>query len=179
MLFWGLSLRSGWGVPKDERLGFYWLRRACDAHLTTGAPHPDERDRERKEATVIGTDVVMALCEVAHSFFHGLGCAKVCVFFFVFSFFEDFSSAKCWHLGMDRWFRMSSWRSSTLPLLLKRATWTLKLVSPDLPFHPQRFHLAKQNHNVKVLGCTTSTTGINSRRRFGIDKRSAWLFGLI
>ena len=27
---WGLTLRHGWGCPKDEKRGFKWLRRAAE-----------------------------------------------------------------------------------------------------------------------------------------------------
>lgn len=30
MLMWGLTLRHGWGCPKDEKRGFKWLRRAAE-----------------------------------------------------------------------------------------------------------------------------------------------------
>jgi TPR repeat protein len=30
MLMWGLTLRHGWGVPKDEKAAFKWLRRAAE-----------------------------------------------------------------------------------------------------------------------------------------------------
>lgn len=31
MLMWGLTLRHGWGCPKDEKRGFKWLRRAAES----------------------------------------------------------------------------------------------------------------------------------------------------
>lgn len=31
MLMWGLSLRHGWGVKRDEKIGFAWVRQAADA----------------------------------------------------------------------------------------------------------------------------------------------------
>lgn len=31
MLMWGLTLRHGWGCPKDEKKGFKWLRRAAES----------------------------------------------------------------------------------------------------------------------------------------------------
>lgn len=31
MLMWGLTLRHGWGVKKDERMGFAWVKQAADA----------------------------------------------------------------------------------------------------------------------------------------------------
>jgi hypothetical protein len=31
MLMWGLALRHGWGVKRDERIGFAWVRQAADA----------------------------------------------------------------------------------------------------------------------------------------------------
>ncbi|KAL1713939.1 hypothetical protein EV715DRAFT_276963 [Schizophyllum commune] len=30
MLMWGLALRHGWGVPRDEKGGFRWLRKAAE-----------------------------------------------------------------------------------------------------------------------------------------------------
>ena len=30
MLMWGLSLRHGWGVTKDEPLAFKWLKAAAE-----------------------------------------------------------------------------------------------------------------------------------------------------
>jgi TPR repeat protein len=31
MLMWGLTLRHGWGVQKDENRGFVWIRKAAEA----------------------------------------------------------------------------------------------------------------------------------------------------
>jgi hypothetical protein len=30
MLMWGLTLRHGWGVQKDEKRAYVWLRRAAE-----------------------------------------------------------------------------------------------------------------------------------------------------
>ena len=34
MLMWGLTLRHGWGVPKNEEKGFKWLRKAAEGAVT-------------------------------------------------------------------------------------------------------------------------------------------------
>lgn len=30
MLMWGLTLRHGWGCPKNEKSGFHWLQKAAE-----------------------------------------------------------------------------------------------------------------------------------------------------
>jgi TPR repeat protein len=73
MLFWGLSLRSGWGVARDEKKGFEWLRRACE-------PAPPSREGSGSggptEAAVLAPEMVVAILEVAQCFLHGWGCSK-------------------------------------------------------------------------------------------------------
>lgn len=51
---WGLTLRSGWGVAKDERSGFKWLSKACESQ----AAEPEAQmnrpsDKAGGEAAVI------------------------------------------------------------------------------------------------------------------------------
>ena len=80
MLFWGLSLRSGWGVARDEKKGFEWLRRACEP-----APPPRQGGGAGvggagggggSEAAVLAPEMVVAILEVAQCFLHGWGCKK-------------------------------------------------------------------------------------------------------
>lgn len=34
MLMYGLSLRHGWGCPRNEKIGFHWLKKAAELALT-------------------------------------------------------------------------------------------------------------------------------------------------
>jgi len=34
MLMYGLSLRHGWGCPRNEKSGFHWLKKAAELALT-------------------------------------------------------------------------------------------------------------------------------------------------
>jgi hypothetical protein len=82
MLMWGLSLRHGWGIPKDERSAFWWLRRAAECAVedleraTTPNPQAQsdagtpEQDRDRK---AVQSELVLAVYEVGQCFFHGWG----------------------------------------------------------------------------------------------------------
>ncbi|KAL7414188.1 hypothetical protein BDY24DRAFT_339456 [Mrakia frigida] len=86
MLFWGLTLRSGWGVVKDERKGFEWLRRACEPRpLGTGGEGGGGGRRGsdggmggggETESAALAPEMVVAILEVAQCFLHGWGCAK-------------------------------------------------------------------------------------------------------
>lgn len=72
LISYGLALRSGWGVVKDERQGFEWLKKASD--FTT--PTDDPSARETAQPAVVGSEMVVAILEVARCFLHG------CVFLF-------------------------------------------------------------------------------------------------
>jgi len=66
---YGLALRSGWGVVKDERQAFDFLQRAADsASLGT---------QTEVGTAVVGSEVVVAILEVGQCFLHGWGCKKV------------------------------------------------------------------------------------------------------
>lgn len=34
MLMYGLSLRHGWGCPRNEKSGFHWLKKAAELAVT-------------------------------------------------------------------------------------------------------------------------------------------------
>jgi hypothetical protein len=75
---WGLALRHAWGVKKDEREGFRWLRRAAGRAVEglevaynagPGGKPP------RSELDGVKTELVLAIYEVGQCFFHGWGVA--------------------------------------------------------------------------------------------------------
>ncbi|GJJ13850.1 hypothetical protein Clacol_008107 [Clathrus columnatus] len=68
MLMWGLTLRHAWGVAKDEKAAFIWLRRAAEA-----AVEDLEAAREGKEQIAVKSELVLAIYEVGQCFFHGWG----------------------------------------------------------------------------------------------------------
>lgn len=82
MLMWGLSLRHAWGVEKDERAAFWWLRRAAECAVADmerakeGITKSEdgvtdvERERDRK---AVQSELVLAVYEVGQCFFHGWG----------------------------------------------------------------------------------------------------------
>lgn len=71
MLMWGLTLRHGWGCPKDEILGFSWLRRAAEA-----AVGDLERARAGLDMSAVRGELVLAIYEVGQCFFQGWGVKK-------------------------------------------------------------------------------------------------------
>lgn len=72
MLMWGLTLRHGWGVAKDEKMAFKWLRRAAE-----GATSDLEKGRGKgKERDALKKELILAIYEVGQCFFHGWGIAK-------------------------------------------------------------------------------------------------------
>jgi hypothetical protein len=71
MLMWGLTLRHGWGCPKDETLGFSWLRRAAEA-----AVGDLERARAGLDLSAVRGELVLAIYEVGQCFFQGWGVKK-------------------------------------------------------------------------------------------------------
>jgi len=84
MLMWGLCLRHGWGVPKDEKQGFIWLRQACEIAVgefeeLQGQP-PGEKNSSNKMSTAADgalkgakAELVLAIYEVGQCFFQGWG----------------------------------------------------------------------------------------------------------
>jgi len=71
MLMWGLTLRHGWGCPKDETLGFSWLRRAAEA-----AVGDLESARAGIDTSAVRGELVLAIFEVGQCFFQGWGVKK-------------------------------------------------------------------------------------------------------
>jgi hypothetical protein len=74
MLMYGLSLRHGWGCPKNEALGFKWVRKAAESavedleQLRIGNANIDKGS--------IQAELVLAIYEVGQCFFHGWGVTK-------------------------------------------------------------------------------------------------------
>ncbi|KZT42734.1 HCP-like protein [Sistotremastrum suecicum HHB10207 ss-3] len=74
---WGLSLRHGWGVEKDEKRAFSWLRRACEIALgDLESFNKAEKVKKKGAGEEIKTELVMAIYEVGQSFFQGWGVAR-------------------------------------------------------------------------------------------------------
>jgi TPR repeat protein len=71
MLMYGLTLRSGWGVVKDEKKGFKWLRRAAES-----AVGDLEATKAGQDASAVKTELVLAIYEVGQCFFHGWGVGQ-------------------------------------------------------------------------------------------------------
>lgn len=67
LISYGLALRSGWGVVKNERQGFEWLKKASDFTTPTGDPSTGET----AQPAVVGSEMVVAILEVARCFQHG------------------------------------------------------------------------------------------------------------
>jgi hypothetical protein len=73
-LMWGLTLRHGWGCPKNEKSGFNWLRKAAESAM-------EDLETARKNMSGVDNakvqnDLVLAIYEVGQCFFHGWGVAK-------------------------------------------------------------------------------------------------------
>ncbi|KAG8907473.1 hypothetical protein FRB99_004049 [Tulasnella sp. 403] len=68
MLMWGLTLRCGWGIEKNEQKGFKWLRRAAEH-----AVEDLEMAKAGDNTGAIRTELILAIYEVGQSFYHGWG----------------------------------------------------------------------------------------------------------
>ncbi|THH05571.1 hypothetical protein EW145_g4696 [Phellinidium pouzarii] len=71
MLMWGLSLRHGWGVPKDEQRAFKWLKRAAE-HAVLDL----QEGRNKSGRDAIRNELVLAVYEVGQCFFQGWGVPR-------------------------------------------------------------------------------------------------------
>lgn len=83
MLMWGLTLRHGWGVKKDEKGGFGWVRRAAEGAVRDLERLRLDQDGEGKDTlddekgkSVVKAELVLAIYEVGQCFFHGWGVKK-------------------------------------------------------------------------------------------------------
>lgn len=93
MLMWGLSLRHGWGVPKDETRAFKWLKRAAEHAVVDLQQGRDGRDAVKVRRITYGSlrrsfcgltwhvnaaqkELVLAVYEVGQCFFQGWGVPK-------------------------------------------------------------------------------------------------------
>jgi len=72
-LMWGLTLRHGWGCPKNEKSAFSWLSRAAESAVSDL-----EKARLTGAVTVnaVQNELVLAIYEVGQCFFHGWGVEK-------------------------------------------------------------------------------------------------------
>ncbi|KAG8943894.1 hypothetical protein FRC04_002435 [Tulasnella sp. 424] len=73
MLMWGLALRSGWGLEKDEKRGFKWLRRAAEHAVEDLELAKSGKGGMGAMSKAVQTELVLAIYEVGQCFFHGWG----------------------------------------------------------------------------------------------------------
>lgn len=71
MLMWGLTLRHGWGVPKDEPRAFKWLKRAAE-HAVVDLQHGSTKSGR----DAVKNELVLAVYEVGQCFFQGWGVPR-------------------------------------------------------------------------------------------------------
>ncbi|KAI5124048.1 hypothetical protein M0805_003877 [Coniferiporia weirii] len=71
MLMWGLSLRHGWGIPKDEQRAFKWLKRAAEHAVVDLQQGKNKSGRE-----AIRNELILAVYEVGQCFFQGWGVPR-------------------------------------------------------------------------------------------------------
>jgi TPR repeat protein len=85
MLMWGLCLRHGWGVPKDEKQGFVWLRQACEIAvgefeelqgIPSGVKPTKGTDFSESALKGVKAELVLAIYEVGQCFFQGWGVER-------------------------------------------------------------------------------------------------------
>lgn len=88
MLMWGLSLRHGWGTPKDEQRAFKWLKKAAEHAVvdlqqgknTSGRDVTKVRNLHMNDKlrhlTAFQNELVLAVYEVGQCFFQGWGVPK-------------------------------------------------------------------------------------------------------
>ena len=90
MLMWGLALRHGWGVPKDEPKAFKWLKRAAEHAVVDLQEGSGRYAREAVKVCYMRSthvlaysvlmatknELVLAVYEVGQCFFRGWGVPK-------------------------------------------------------------------------------------------------------
>ncbi|WVF66187.1 hypothetical protein IAT40_000927 [Kwoniella sp. CBS 6097] len=79
-MYWGLALRHGWGVAKDERRAFVELRQACEESLAEGgmdfhrSPGANKLTSQQKKN--ITKELSVGMFEVGNCFLEGVGVKK-------------------------------------------------------------------------------------------------------
>ncbi|ORY34279.1 hypothetical protein BCR39DRAFT_517414 [Naematelia encephala] len=79
-MYYGLALRHGWGVAKDDRKAFVELRRACEESLSGGqidfhrSPGATKLTPQQKKAMT--RDLSVGMFEIANCFLEGVGVKK-------------------------------------------------------------------------------------------------------
>lgn len=74
MVMWGLTLRHGWGMRKDEQRGFVWLRKGVERALKEWeSVQGKAAGGMNEDLGSVKQELVYALREVARGFMHGWG----------------------------------------------------------------------------------------------------------
>ncbi|WVR03490.1 hypothetical protein IAU60_000481 [Kwoniella sp. DSM 27419] len=79
-MYWGLALRHGWGVARDDKRAFTELRQACDDSLAEGAvdfhqsPGASKLTKQQKKS--VTDELALGIFEVGNCFLEGAGVKK-------------------------------------------------------------------------------------------------------
>jgi hypothetical protein len=73
MLLWGLSLRHGWGVGKNEELGTRWIQKVVEGRVKDGVGKGESGKEEKR---VEKNELILGLLELGNSFAYGWGVRK-------------------------------------------------------------------------------------------------------
>ncbi|WRT63696.1 uncharacterized protein IL334_000619 [Kwoniella shivajii] len=79
-MYWGLSLRHGWGVARDDKRAFVELRQACDDTLAEGALNfhksPGHVKLTSQQKKAMQKELSLGMFEVGNCFLEGIGVKK-------------------------------------------------------------------------------------------------------
>lgn len=75
MCMWGMALREGWGVRKDQKRGFEWISRAASRAGELMATDSKSREAQRTEAELkaIRSELKLSVYELGKCFCYGWG----------------------------------------------------------------------------------------------------------
>ncbi|WVQ80348.1 hypothetical protein IAT38_002453 [Cryptococcus sp. DSM 104549] len=79
-MYWGLALRHGWGVGRDDKRSFVELRQACDESLAEGGlafhTSPGHTRLTHAQKKSMTEDLALGMFEVGNCFLDGVGVKK-------------------------------------------------------------------------------------------------------
>ncbi|WWC85950.1 uncharacterized protein L201_000820 [Kwoniella dendrophila CBS 6074] len=79
-MYWGLALRHGWGIARDERKAFMELRQACDETIAEGGldfhKSPGHKRLTEQQKKSMQKELSLGMFEVGNCFLEGVGVKK-------------------------------------------------------------------------------------------------------
>ncbi|WWC66692.1 uncharacterized protein I206_100596 [Kwoniella pini CBS 10737] len=79
-MYWGLALRHGWGVARDERKAFIELKQACEETLAEGGldfhKSPGHVKLTQQQKKAMQKELSLGMFEVGNCFLDGIGVKK-------------------------------------------------------------------------------------------------------